>query len=198
MDQISFQLFHTIFPSGTWRSFNSMFGVNHYQMDVIFQEYFEDSIFSRIHVFWIFSFLKLYDTYDVLHTLWKVSYNTYYYKIKEMIDFMDQSFNTISADDRTRTVIQWIHDGVQYYICGIIDATECEILKPQNNQERYYLFSGYWGTTSLKYNVICDISGIKIIHVDGPYRGPEHEVTMFRNRTFLNQMEEQVVFFFKN
>jgi hypothetical protein len=81
------------------------------------------------------------------------SYNTYFNKIKELLDFMYETFDEIDSLERKNVGVSWRN----YIICGIIDATECEILHPKDSQERYYYWSGYWGTTTLKYSLVCTV-----------------------------------------
>jgi hypothetical protein len=195
MSKNSLEILIDIIPKATQRTFNSMFGINYQTMDKIYEKYFFRNLkYSHLHLFWVFSFLKMYDTYDVLHALWGTSYNTYFNKIKELLDFMYETFDEIDSLERKNVGVSWRN----YIICGIIDATECEILHPKDSQERYYYWSGYWGTTTLNYSLVCTVDGKKIIHVSGPYRGPSHDITMIEDEGFfLATMDNNVFFIFQ-
>ena len=115
-------------------------------------------------------FLKLYLPIDVLHALWNVAYDTYNKKIWEVIDFLFKHFDEIQFEERK---INKIKIGNKYVV-GVVDATECYIERPMENQREVY--SGYKKRHTYKYTIVCIRSKKVIIFVDGPYNGPMHDI----------------------
>ena len=62
------KIFKIYFKNGTDRSFNSMFGLNDFDVKYIWNNYFSvnKNKFQPIHLLWTLMFLKLYLSIDVL------------------------------------------------------------------------------------------------------------------------------------
>ena len=108
------------------------------------------------------SWLKTYMSFDVLHVIWDVSYTNYNTKVWEYIDVLCSYFDEINIKDRLKyPPLQCGTD----YIYTILDATECYIEKPLDNDERQRIYSGYKKRTTLKYSVASVLKEPLIIHV---------------------------------
>lgn len=130
-------------------------------------------IFKEKELMWCLAFLKSYNTIDVLHTIFNVTWehmNTAIWAVIKALnarlpdfsfDWSDAPYYTFSSNQR---------------VVGIVDATECFIYRPSQNQEAVY--SGYKKAHTLKYNVVISVDGKTILRIDGPYGGPSHDVTM--------------------
>jgi hypothetical protein len=156
-------LFQSKFPSGTKRSFNSMFGVTPALMSDIFtvsQKYGVTSV--AVHIMWTFCFLKCYLPIDCLHAIWNVSYDTFNKHIWDILSGFDSVWNTIRFRNRFN------YDSIRlmdFDITCIVDTTECYITRPSYDiQEEYY--SGYKKRHTYKYTVICSATGMLIVFVD--------------------------------
>ena len=100
----------------------------------------------------------------------------------------------IKIEDRLNyRPIQWRTD----YIYTVLDATECYVEKPVDNSERTRIYSGYKKRTTLKYNVVAILNIPLIIHISGPFKGSDHDLTMIEDTSFLDELYSNVYYFLK-
>ena len=183
------ELFQTWFPKGTERTFLSMFGASEKVLNVIWERYLKNGEFKEEWLLWTMRFMSMYVSYDILHAVFNVSYNNFHEKVWKVINQLYNTMDEIDFDER----LEYLKIKLgEKYISGIIDATELCVEKPQNKLWFNEVFSGYYGTTTYKYNVICNVDGNKIIHVSGPFKGKEHDLTMLKDVEILLEINDKV------
>ena len=105
------------------------------------------------------------------------------------LDLELQYFDEINIKDRLKyPPLQCGTD----YIYTILDATECYIEKPLDNDERQRIYSGYKKRTTLKYSVASVLKEPLIIHVSGPFKGRDHDLTMIQETDFFDEFFSNV------
>lgn len=78
-------------------------------------------------------------------------------------------------------------------VFGFIDGTVRRMARPSRYQRQWY--SGMKKTHAHKFQGVVSPDGI-IIHEDGPYRGPDHDIGMYRMSTLERILEQHGEFFF--
>lgn len=172
-----FQHFKRIFPRVTPRSFRSMLGVSPHEFHLIYDTYC--TVYPVQELFWCFSFLKMYDTVDTLHTIWGVSYDTYNNAVWKIIAHLNSVMDS-SAPANLHTV----RCG-RYRMHLVVDATECLIEHPTRRNIERAVYSGYKRKCSLKYLLCVSTDGKYIVYVSGPHGGKDHDMTILRRSGFI-------------
>jgi hypothetical protein len=181
-------IFHKKFPKGTNRSFKSFLGISEEALNFLYIKYYKKFVFdNRLHILWVFSFLKTYLTLDNLHMLWGVSYNTFRERIWIIMDYLFYNLNEINFDNRLKKNC-FIINGK--YISAVLDATEVIINNPIDKKLQNEYYSGYYGFTTFKYSVLVQILTGEILYISGPYSGREHDMSMIFKDNFLNNLLE--------
>ncbi|KAL0488362.1 hypothetical protein AKO1_000442, partial [Acrasis kona] len=71
----------------------------------------------------------------------------------------------------------------------VIDATECNIERPQDYRVQELYYSGKKKRHTMKYHVVCNITNGRIIDVHGPFFGRNHDIAIARSWIEDNQIQ---------
>lgn len=123
---------------------------------------------------------------DVLHTVWGVSYNTMVDRVWQIIQYLTEHLPDFPFESRYHTCLRFTDE---QYISMIVDATETFIQRPDPQKQREF-YSGYKKRHTLKYTIGIDVKGQQIVFLDGPYKGPEHDMTMIYKSNVLARLPE--------
>jgi hypothetical protein len=174
-----FELFKHQFPYGNERSWHSFFGVDVETCEGIWTRYFfgnkECKEFLPIHLLWSLSFLRLYDTWEVLHCMWNANQTTFERIVWGVIKYMYYYMNEIRSEDRFTEKYEFFGS---FFARVVTDCTECEIERPQDKILQSNVYSGYKKTCTLKYLTVVCINSHLLIEADGPFYGKEDDLTV--------------------
>ena len=189
---LHFQDFKQNSPNGTMKSFVSKYGMMPEEMDRISAMVGHN--LPRNSLFGLFDFMKSNSTLDSIHSQYNMAYGTFTSRLWRTVDLLNLtlgSWTLFSGRLNYDPLVIHFEDGSHKKIWSIIDATECYISRPTDQEKQRFFYSGYKKRTTLKYNVLCCTFHDEIVGWDGPHRGPAHERVVSELQPYMQELKDE-------
>jgi len=166
------------------RKFVAFTGVSPQVAEKVFQKY-KKRIFlqSRLRLFIVLHFLKLYQTEEVSSAFFGYSRPTYRKYLWQTLYYLDFCMNEIQLENRFQPCV--CENSLFEDVSLVVDATECAIDRPTSRFARNLHSNGRHkenthGRYNLKYTVAVQIVTGKLCFIGGPEPGSVTDITALR------------------
>lgn len=182
------ELFLILWPNGNERSWQSTFGIKPETMEYIWVQYVEKNKHAPtckpVHLMWVWSFLKLYNTFDALSLFWNASVSSLQEHIWPLLKHLYMYMDEIDNTDRFKA--PFVSFGT-FESRLVTDGIECPIERPRDRQVQEEFYSGYKCDHTLKYITMTLLETPVLIEVEGSWPGKSDDLTV----SFRSQLLEE-------